>query len=119
MRVSRGDVVLVDYPFSDAGGQKVRPTLVVQADSRNAIMTHTVLAMITKNTSRVGIDPSQVLVDIPTPDGQRSGLNVTSAVTCGNLATVHEDRIKKKIGELSALLMQQVNAALKNALDLP
>ena len=32
MKVQRGDVVLVDYPFSDGSGSKVRPTVVVQAD---------------------------------------------------------------------------------------
>jgi mRNA-degrading endonuclease toxin of MazEF toxin-antitoxin module len=31
MRVNRGDVVLVDYPFG-TGGVKVRPALVVQND---------------------------------------------------------------------------------------
>ena len=32
MNFSRGDVVLVDYPFSDRTGSKVRPALVVQND---------------------------------------------------------------------------------------
>ena len=37
MKVRRGDVVLLDHPFSDASGTKVRPALVVQGDARNAI----------------------------------------------------------------------------------
>jgi hypothetical protein len=32
MRVKRGDVVLVDYPYSDRAGSKVRPCVVVQND---------------------------------------------------------------------------------------
>jgi len=118
MKVNRGDVVLLDYPFSDASGRKVRPALVVQSDARNAILTHTILAMITKNVSRVGVDSTQVLVDISTPDGQLSGLRATSAITCGNLFTAHEDRIQKKIGDLAPSLMQQVELALKAALGL-
>jgi hypothetical protein len=35
MRVNRGDVVLVDYPFT-TGGAKVLPALVVQNDRDNA-----------------------------------------------------------------------------------
>ncbi len=31
MSISRGDIVLVDYPFSDRTGSKVRPALVVYA----------------------------------------------------------------------------------------
>lgn len=119
MKVHRGDVVLLDHPFSDATGSKVRPVLVVQADSRNAILTNTVVAMITKNLSRVGVDPTQLLIDLSTADGQQSGLNVNSAVTCGNLFTVHENRIRKKIGALSAVLLQKINDCLKVALELP
>src|SRR5260370_30188390 len=102
MKVNRGEVIIVDHPFSDATGSKVRPALVVQADSRNALLTNTIVALITKNLSRVSVDATQLLVDLRTPDGRKSGLNVTSAVTCGNLFSVHEDRIRKKLGELSA-----------------
>ncbi len=119
MKVQRGDVILLDHPFSDASGSKVRPALVVQADYRNALLTNTIVAMITRNISRVGTDPTQLLVDINTPEGQTSGLLATSAVTCGNLFTVHEDHILKKIGELSDVLMQQINVCLKAALELP
>jgi hypothetical protein len=42
MRVSRGDIVLVDYPFSDRTGSKVRPALVVQADHLNHRITDTI-----------------------------------------------------------------------------
>jgi mRNA interferase MazF len=119
MKVQRGDVVLLDLPFGDASGSKVRPALVVQADNRNIALTNTIVAMITKNLRRVGLDPTQLLIDITTPDGQLSGLRVNSAVTCGNLFTVHEDRIHKKIGELPGTLLQQVDDCLKAALGLP
>lgn len=118
MKVNRGDVVLIDYPFSDAGGSKVRPVLVIQADIRNALLSNTIVAMITKNVSRVGIDPTQLLIDITTPDGVQAGLTLTSAVTCGNLFTLCEDLVRRKIGDLSAALMQQVNDCLKAALEL-
>jgi hypothetical protein len=39
MNVSRGDVVLVDYPFSDQTGSKVRPALIVQA-AASVILKH-------------------------------------------------------------------------------
>jgi mRNA interferase MazF len=119
MKVKRGDVVLILHPFNNATGAKVRPALVVQSDARNANLTNIILAMVTKNLSRVGTDPTQILVDISTPDGQLSGLHADSAVTCGNLFTVHEDLIQSKIGELSDALMQQIDTCLKAALGLP
>ncbi len=42
MRVARGDVVLVGWPFSDLKGRKRRPAVVVQIDSRNALISDTV-----------------------------------------------------------------------------
>jgi mRNA interferase MazF len=118
MKVQRGDVIIVDHPYGDASGSKVRPALVVQGDADNARMTNTILAMITKNLSRVH-EPSQLLVDVATPDGRASGLSMSSAVTCSNLFTVHEDRIRRKIGQLSPALMLRINDCLKVALDLP
>jgi mRNA-degrading endonuclease toxin of MazEF toxin-antitoxin module len=114
----RGDVVMVDHPFSDAHGSKVRPMLVVQSDGRNQLLNHTVVAMVTANLSFVGRDPTQVLVDISTADSAGSGLMATSAIRCGNLFTLHEKFIRRKVGSLSAVLMQQVDDGLRTALDL-
>jgi mRNA interferase MazF len=119
MKVNRGDVVLLDHPFSDATGSKVRPALVVQSDARNALLAETVVALITKNLKYVGKDTTQLLIDLGTPEGKASGLKVNSAVKCGKLYTVHEDNIRKKIGVLPATLMTQINDCLKAALELP
>src|SRR5262249_40667669 len=119
MKVQRGDVIIIDYPFSDASASKVRPALVVRSNSRNAFLTETIVALISKNLNYIGKDQTQVLVDIVTPDGKASGLKMNSAVKCGKLFTLHEDMIRKNIGTLSPSLMQQVNTCLKAALELP
>ncbi len=119
MKVNRGDMILLDHPFSDARGSKVRPALVVQDDARNARLTETIVALITKNLQHVGTDRTQLLIDVATADGKASGLNLNSAVKCGKLYTVHEDAIKKRIGVLSPAVMQQIDNCLKQALGLP
>src|SRR5438093_10301875 len=98
MKVQRGDVVLIDYPFSDASGTKVRPALVVQGNQRNVKLAETIVAFITKSLRHIGTDSSQLLIDLGTADGNASGLTVNSAVKCGKLFTVHETMIRKKIG---------------------
>ncbi len=35
--MKRGDVVIIDFPYSDRTGSKVRPSLVVQSDMLNSI----------------------------------------------------------------------------------
>jgi mRNA interferase MazF len=119
MKVRRADVVIIDHPFSDASGGKVRPALVVQSDSRNSRMTETIVVLISSNVRHVATDPTQLLIDITTPDGWASGLKQTSAVKCGKLFTIHEDLVRKKIGIFSAALMMKINACLKAALELP
>jgi len=49
----RGDVVLLDYPYAHGNGSKVRPVFIVQNDRDNQRLTNTIVALITKNVSRV------------------------------------------------------------------
>jgi mRNA interferase MazF len=119
MNFHRGDVVIIDHPYSDARGAKVRPALVIQSDARNAILSETIIVMISRTLKHIGTDQTQLLIAIGTPEGKASGLKADSAVKCGKLFTVHESLIRKRIGALSALLMRQIDQCLKVALDLP
>ena len=67
----------------------------------------------------VGTDRTQLLIDMSTPDGKASGLNLNSAVKCGKLYTVHESAVTKRIGVLSAVLMRRIDDCLKQALGPP
>jgi mRNA interferase MazF len=113
----RGDVVLLDYPFSDASGSKVRPALVVQADDWNAKLNSTVVALITRNLQHVQ-EPSQTLIDISTAEGKQSGLRANSAAVCTSLFTVHQRHVLHTIGNMPALLMQRIDACLKASLGI-
>jgi mRNA interferase MazF len=116
MKVKRGDVVLLDHPFSTGVGSKVRPVLVVQGDRDNVRLTSTIVAMITRTIHRIGQVDTQLLIDITTPEGKATGLRTASAVTCSNLFTVSEQLLRRKIGELPPSVMMQVNDCLKAAL---
>ena len=98
-------------------GSKVRPALIVQNDRDNQRLTNAIVALITKNVSRVH-EPTQLLIDLSTAEGRQSGLNQTSAVTCGNLFTVAQTKVRRVIGSLSPAAMIQVDACLKAALEL-
>jgi mRNA-degrading endonuclease toxin of MazEF toxin-antitoxin module len=51
--MTRGEVVLVDWTYSDMGGSKLRPAVVVQADFLNSLIDDTILVQIT--STRHGI----------------------------------------------------------------
>lgn len=116
--MKRGNVVLLDYPFSDGSGSKVRPALVVQNDRDNLRLTNTIVVLITKNISR-SQEPTQFLIDRSTPEGRQSGLNQTSAVACTNLITVSQTKVRRVVGSLPDPVMMRIGGCLKAALDLP
>ena len=59
------------------------------------------------------------VLDPSDPDGVSSGLSFPSLVSCNNLLTVDQNRIRQVIGHLSDVLKQRLNDCLKAALDLP
>ncbi len=116
--MNRGDVVLAFYPFASGSGGKRRPALVVQNDADNARMGATILAQITTNLARAG-EPTHLLIEASTIEGQQSGLLHDSLISCNNLVTVELTRIHKVIGRLPATTMQKIDDCLKAVLGLP
>jgi len=116
---SRGDIVLVDYPFAEGVGSRVRPALIVQADDLNRTLQSTVLAMITSSQRRKVGHASQLLIDQAHSDFSQSGLRLDSIVQCNMLATLKQDLILRTIGALSAATMRDVDACLRAALGIP
>jgi mRNA interferase MazF len=119
MTIQRGDVVMVDWLFSDRTGSKRRPALVVQADAYNMALDDTILALITGSARRRVGAATQLEIDITAPDGMLTGLVINSVVQCENLVTVDRKLILRVRGRLSAALMQKVNDCLKAALEVP
>lgn len=114
----RGDVVLLDVTYVTGLGSKVRPAVVIQTDSLNARLQSTMLAVITTNTSRSATEPTQLLIDITTPEGQATGLLAPSTAKCEHLITANQSRIKRKIGRFSPSLLAQLDVCLKSAIEL-
>ena len=118
MKVRRGDVVLVDYPFSDRTGSKVRPCLVVQADRLNQRLDDTIVVTITSRIAHAASEPAELLIDETSPAGRQTGLLFASAVQCQNILTVDCSFIRRRIGVFPADLLLQVNHCLKAALGI-
>lgn len=115
MSVHRGEVVRVDWPYSDRTGSKVRPALVVQADALNGLIADTVLVLISQTQRAVGM--TEVKIDPTVESG--CGLRYSSVACCNNLLTIDQGLIVQAIGRVSPALMQQVDDQLKTALGLP
>jgi mRNA interferase MazF len=117
MKVRRGDVVLVDFPFADGVGAKLRPAVVVQNNKNIARLKTTALAPITTNL-RHQEEATQVVLDPTTVEGQLSGVLMPSVIKCESIANAELSLIHRKIGVLSANHITKLNDALKAAFDI-
>ena len=54
--MNRADVVLVDWYYTDLGGSKLRPAVVVQADFLNGLIDDTILVQTPARPARTGRD---------------------------------------------------------------
>ena len=62
-------------------------------------------------------EPSQLFIDISTPDGRRTGLLHNSTVKGEHIDTVDQRDIVRKIGVFSPVLLQQLESCVKAAFD--
>jgi mRNA interferase MazF len=111
----RGDVVEINWHFSDLSGSKVRPAVVVQADYLNGLLDDTILVKITG--SSFGISGTEVQIDPAVETA--SGLNKVCYASCKDLLTRDQTLILRTIGVLSDATMRQIEDCLKQVLELP
>ena len=113
MTIQRGDIVLVDFPYSNHTESKIRPALVVQSDVWNQRLDTTILASITSSRHRRVGASTQYFIDTATIKGQQSGVRFDSIVQCDNLITHEQELILRVIGSLSNSAMQEIDVCLK------
>jgi mRNA-degrading endonuclease toxin of MazEF toxin-antitoxin module len=112
--MNRGEVVAVDWPFSDRTGSKTRPAVVVQADFLNGLIDDTILVQLTSR--RHGLPGTEVELD---PSVKTSaGLTKVYYVACTNLLTLDQSLVRQRVGVLSDAAMQQIEACLKTVLEI-
>src|SRR5439155_18246976 len=114
-RMNRGEVVEVDWLYSDMSGSKRRPAVVMQADFSNTLFDDTILVQIT--STRHGIPGTEVLLDPAVETA--SGLSKVCVASCANLLTFDQAIVLRTVGYLSDAAMQQIADCLKTVLELP
>ncbi len=113
MTWKRGDVVLVDFPFVDRTGSKLRPALVVSSSTfhkeRNKDI---IIAVISTKTQKY-----KGKTDYPLKDWKKAGLAQPSIVR-STLVTILAARINRKVGSISTRDLKEVSQCLRLSLQL-
>lgn len=109
---SRGDIVLVPFPFTDQSGKEVRPALVVSSDNYNQATNDRILAMITGKVNIPMREGDHIISDWGT-----AGLRIPSRIRA-KLATIHESRIRRPLGTMPAPELAAFENNLRQVLQL-
>jgi mRNA interferase MazF len=117
MNLQRGDVLKARFPHASGGRGKKRPVVVVQADVYNQRLRHAVVAQVTTNLDEKD-DPACLFVEASTPEAKAAGLDRDCLICCTLLSLMSEDRLKEKIGNLSAQMLTELDDCLKAALGI-
>ena len=105
---SRGEVVLVRYPFSDLSGSKIRPAVVINAPHSSQDLLILPLTSKTK---------SLLTGEFILRDWKQAGLNVETAVKRG-IYTIHPNLIARRVGRLADSDLANLDQSLQQWLGL-
>ena len=102
-RVARGDVRLYQFGAPD----KRRPVVVLTRGSAIAYLSTVTVAPITSTIRGV---PSEVILN------REDGMKATCAVNLHNAVTISQNRLGRRVAQLSSLRMREICAALRFSL---
>ena len=111
VRPRRGEVWLVQFPFTDLTSTKLRPALVWAVHGEDVIVIG-IFSRVPTELSR----ESWVLFEAKHSEFSRIGLKKTSLLKAEKVAVVHNSVFKKKLGSMPKDIMVKVEGALKKAL---
>jgi mRNA interferase MazF len=114
VKLKKGDIVLVEFPFTNLSDQKLRPALVLWASS--TIDEITICFISSQNVTSISLD--EFPLNVSDPEFSRTGLRVSSKVRVTRIVTVEQRLILRRLGELGSQQMQQLNATLIQAFQL-
>jgi mRNA interferase MazF len=102
-RIARGDVRLYQFAPPD----KKRPVVVLTRDSALAYLSTATVAPVTSTIRGV---PSEIILD------EKDGMKAPCAVNLHNVVTISQQRLGRRVAQLTSLRMSQVCTALRFSL---
>jgi len=108
-KYKRGDIVLVDFGFSEGTGSKKRPTLIISSDNYHKNRQEVIVAAITHNIKRL------LFADNEIDKWKEAGLLYPSLVT-GIIRTIKDSMIIHKLGVLPQQDFQKAQENLREAI---
>ena len=113
--MTRGDIVLLRYPFTDGISAKVRPAIVIAADVGGS---DDFIALVVSSRFREPGQRWHVCVREGGPDFVGTGLARTSYIRCDQINTFERRMALRHLGRLPDRLMAEVGKTLAAVLGI-
>jgi mRNA interferase MazF len=99
MPVSKGDIILVPFPFTDLSQTKLRPAVVLWADGKGQDVT---LCLISSQKVET-LTANEFVIAANDPQFSMTGLKITSKVRVTRIVTLERRMLRRRLGKLSDL----------------
>jgi mRNA interferase MazF len=107
LKVNQRDIVLIEFPFSDLSGAKVRPALVISNQGYNTKSPDTVVLALTSNLSA-----SDYKIFVSNRDLESGQLPVDSTIRVDKPFSVLQSKILKVQAKILVVKFDEVKAAI-------
>lgn len=114
MPLAKGDIILVPFPFTDLSQTKLRPAVVLWADSKGQDVTLCFIS--SQKVERLAANEFAIASN--DPQFSRTGLKVTSKVRVTRVVTLERRMLQRRLGRLGGQLMERLDQTLRDAFQL-
>lgn len=114
MPLAKGDIVLVPFPFTDLSQTKLRPAVVLWAESKGQDVTLCFIS--SQKVDRLA--EYEFVIASNDPQFSMTGLKVTSKVHVTRIVTLERRLLQRRLGRLSDRLIERLDQALKYGFQL-
>ena len=115
MKLQRGDIILVKYPFTDFTCSKLRPALVISTDDFNRQGGDIICVCISSQDPKASDDVVIAIDDKAFPATQ---LKQQSTVISSKVMTVDRNIVRRRLGYLDSTLLGTVSGRIKVVMGL-
>ncbi|MDR9405497.1 MAG: type II toxin-antitoxin system PemK/MazF family toxin [Halothece sp. Uz-M2-17] len=114
MQLSKGDIVLVPFPFSDFTQTKLRPAVILWVDLKGQDVT---LCFISSQSLSETSD-DEFVINSNDPEFSLTGLKLTSKVKVSKIITLERKLLRRRLGKLGEQQLNLLNQTLVKVFDL-
>ncbi|MEX2308099.1 MAG: type II toxin-antitoxin system PemK/MazF family toxin [Pirellulales bacterium] len=109
------EIYLASFPFGDVAGMKLRPVLTLSGPI--GPIPEVIVAYISSVIPNPPL-PSDIVLDRSTAEHSATKLKAKSALRLHKLATIHASAVVRRLGQLSAPTISEVDQKLRMLLGL-